>query len=183
MSNCPKCGQPLNEAAKFCGHCGAAVRHCPKCGAELKEGAAFCGQCGAAANEVAPDSNEVAPAYGAAASPSAPISYVAAAQAPVALANVRLTLGEIAMFFGQITMTILVDGNAVRTIQMNETVDFAVPVGRHTIELVQVYKSAATFNHPITRRSDLELNVEAGTQIMVTGSYSTLFGKFGLDLR
>jgi hypothetical protein len=175
MSNCPKCGQSLNEGVKFCGQCGAAVRRCPMCGAELKEGAAFCGQCGAAANEVAPD-------YGAAASPSAPISFVAAAQAPMALANVRLTLGEIALFFGQITMTILVDGNAVRTIQMNETVDFAIPVGRHTIELVQVYKSAATFDHPITRRSDLELNVEAGTQIVVTGRYSTLFGKFGLDL-
>jgi hypothetical protein len=142
----------------------------------LKEGAAYCGQCGAAVNEVAP-------AYGAGASPSAPISYPVTAQAPVALANVRLTLGEIALFFGQITMTILVDGNAVRTIQMNESVDFAVPVGRHTIELVQVYRSAATFNHPITRRSDLELNVEAGTQIVVNGSYSTLFGKFGLDLR
>jgi Double zinc ribbon len=176
MSICPKCGQPLNEGAKFCGYCGAAVRHCPKCGAELKEGTAFCGQCGAAANEVAPE-------YAAAASPSAPISYAAAPQAPMALANVRLTLGEIALFFGQITMTIVVDGNTVRPIQMNETVDFAVPVGRHTIELVQVYQSAATFNHPITRRSDLELNVEAGTQIVVTGRYSTLFGKFGLDLR
>jgi hypothetical protein len=126
--------------------------------------------------------NEVAPDYGAGASPSAPISYPVTAQAPVALANVRLTLGEIALFFGQITMTILVDGNAVRTIQMNETVDFVVPVGRHTIELVQVYHSVATLNQPITRRSDLELNVEAGTQTVVTGSYSTFFGKFGLDL-
>lgn len=175
MSNCPKCGQPLNEGAKFCGLCGAAVRHCPKCGAELKEGAAYCGQCGAAANEVAPD-------YGAGVAPTPPISYPVPVQAPVALANVRLTLGEIGFFFGQITMTILVDGNAVRTIQMNETVDLVVPVGRHTIELVQVYHSAATFNQPITRRSDLELNVEAGTQTVVTGSYSVLFGKFGLSL-
>ena len=175
MSNCPKCGQPLNEDAKFCGQCGAAVRHCSTCGAELKDGAAYCGQCGAPVNAVAPD-------YGAGVSPAAPISYPVPVQAPVALANVRLTLGEIGFFFGQITMTILVDGNAVRNIQMNETVDFAVPVGRHTIELVQVYHSAATFNHPITRRSDLELNVVAGTPMVVTGSYSTLFGKFGLDL-
>jgi hypothetical protein len=175
MSNCPKCGQPLNEGAQFCGQCGAAVMRCSKCGAALKDGAAYCGQCGAV-------TTEVAPAYGAGVSASPPISYPVPVQAPVALANVRLTLGEIGFFFGQITMTILVDGNAVRNIQMNETVDFAVPVGRHTIELVQVYQSAATFNHPITRRSDLELNIEAGRQIVVTGSYSTLFGKFGLDL-
>jgi hypothetical protein len=175
MSDCSKCGQPLKEGAEFCAQCGAPVRHCPRCGAVLKEGAAYCGQCGAAVNEVAL-------AYGAGVSPTAPISYVAAAQGPVALANVRLTLGEIGFFFGQIAMTILVDGNPVGTIQMNETVDFVVPVGRHTIELVQVYRSAATLNHPITRKSDLELNVQTGTQTVLTGSYSTLFGKFNLGL-
>lgn len=95
---------------------------------------------------------------------------------------VRLTLGEISFFFGQITITILVDGNAVRTIQMNETVDLVVPAGRHTLELVQVYHSAATLNMPITRKSDLELNVVAGTLTAVTGTYSTFFGKFSLDL-
>jgi hypothetical protein len=175
MSNCPKCSQPLIEGAKFCGLCGAAVRYCPKCGAVLKEGAGYCGQCGSAANEAAPD-------YGAGLPPSAPLPYSVTAQAPVTLANVRLTLGEIGFFFGQITMTILVDGTAVRTIQMNETVDFTVPVGRHTIELVQVYHSAATLNLPVTRKSDLELNISPGTQTVVTGTYGIISGKFSLDL-
>jgi predicted amidophosphoribosyltransferase len=175
MSNCTKCGQPLEEGANFCRECGAAVRRCPRCGEVVKEDAAYCKQCGAAVNQVAPDD-------GAGASPPPPISYPVAAQAPATSGYVRLTLGEIALFFGQITITILIDGNAVRTIQMNETVDLVVPVGRHTIELVQVYHSAATLNMPITRKSDLELNVVAGTLTVVTGTYSTFFGKFSMDL-
>jgi len=175
MSNCTKCGQPLKEGAQFCGECGAPVRHCPMCGDIVKDGAAFCAQCGAAVNQVAPDD-------GAGVSPSAPISYPVAAQAPATSGYVRLTLGEIGFFFGQITITILIDGNAVRTIQMNESADLVVPAGRHTIELVQVYHSAATLNVPITRKSDLELNVVAGTLTMVTGTYSTFFGKFNMDL-
>lgn len=175
MSNCTQCGQPLKEGAKFCGECGAPLRHCPRCGALVKEDATFCGQCGAAVNQVAPDD-------GAGVSPSAPISYPVAAQAPATLGYVRLTLDEISFLFGQITITILVDGNAVRTIQMNETVDLVVPVGRHTLELVQVYHSAATLNMPITRKSDIELNVVAGTLTVVTGTYSTFFGKFSMDL-
>jgi hypothetical protein len=35
---------------------------------------------------------------------------------------------------------------------------------------------------PITRRSDLELNVVAGTLTVVTGTYSTFFGKFSMSL-
>ena len=151
------------------------MSNCAKCGQLLKEGAAYCGQCGAPANQVAPD-------YGGGVSSPAPISYPVAAQAPATLGYVRLTLGEISFFFGQITITILVDGNAVRTIQMNETVDLVVPVGRHLIELVQVYHSAATLNVPITRKSDLELNVVAGTLTVVTGTYSTFFGKFSMSL-
>lgn len=175
MSNCTKCGQPLKEGAKFCGQCGAAVRYCPKCGQQLKEGAGFCGQCGAAVNQVAPD-------YGAGVSPPAPVPYPAPAQMPATSGYVRLTLGEIGFFFGQIAMTILVDGNAVRTIQMNETVEFAAPVGMHTIELVQVYHSAATLNIPITRKSDLQVNIMPGTLTVITGSYWTLTGKYSLDL-
>jgi len=175
MSNCTKCGQPLKEGANFCAECGAPVRRCPGCGEVVKEGAAFCGQCGAAVNQVAPD-------VGASVSPSAPISYPVAAQAPESLGCVRLTLGEIGFFFGQITITILIDGNAVRTIQMNETADLVIPAGMHTIELVQVYHSAATLNMPITRKSDLELNVVAGALTQVTGTYSTFFGKFGMSL-
>lgn len=175
MPNCTKCGQPLKEGAQFCGQCGAPVRSCPQCGELIQEGAAFCGQCGAAVHQVPPDD-------GAGVSPSAPTSYPVASQAPATSAYVRLALGEIGFFFGQITITILIDGNAVRTIQMNETVDLVVPAGRHMLELVQVYHSAATLNMPITRKSDLELNIVAGTLTMVTGTYSTFFGKFGMSL-
>jgi hypothetical protein len=174
MSSCTKCGQPLQDGANFCRECGAAVRHCSRCGEQLNEGAAFCGNCGAAATQVAPDD-------GAGVCPPSPTSY-AAPPAPAASAYVRLTLGKIGFFFGKITITILVDGNAVRTIQMNETVDLVVPVGRHTIELVQVYSSIGTLNMPVTRKSDLELNAAAGALTMVTGTYSTLLGKFTMDL-
>jgi hypothetical protein len=175
MSNCTKCGQALEEGAKFCAQCGAPVRNCPSCGELVKDGAAYCGKCGAAVNEAAPD-------YGAGVSPSAPISYPVAAQAPATSAYVRLTIDEIIPFFGQMTITILVDGNAVGTIQMNGTVDLVVPVGRHTIELVQVYHSIGTLNIPVTRKSDLELNVVPGALTVVTGIYSHLLGKFNLHL-
>ncbi len=175
MQNCTKCGQPLKEGASFCAECGAPVRRCPGCGELVQEGAAFCGQCGATVNQVAPDN-------GAGVSPSAPVSYPAAAQASPTLGYVRITLGEIGFFFGQMTSTILIDGNAVRTIQMNETVDLVVPAGRHALELVQVYHSAATLNRSITRKSDLELNVVAGALTQVTGTYSTFFGKFNMEL-
>ena len=175
MSNCTKCGQPLKEGANFCAECGAPVRRCSRCGELVKEGAAYCGQCGAAVNQVAPDN-------GAGVSPSAPISYPVAAQAPATSGYVRLTLGEIGFFFGQITITILIDGNAVRTIQMNETVDLLVPVGRHTLELVQVYHSVATLNIPVTRKSDLELDVVPGTLTVVTGLYNSLLGRYHLYL-
>ena len=179
MPDCARCGQPLKESAKFCGQCGAAVRQCARCGALLKEGAAFCGQCGAAA-ETAPDS-------GAGASSSAPVSYPVAAQAPGTLAYIRFTLIEsnYVEFFGQnsvfgLTCTLSVDGQALRTIQMGETVDFTVTPGTHTIELAQTFN---TFKIPVTRKSDIELSVGAGTQAVVVGEYSRFFGKFTLKLQ
>src|ERR1700685_291299 len=142
---------------------------CARCGQPLREGAAFCVQCGSAVNQVVPGS-------GAGVSPSVPISYPVPAQAPATFAYVRLILGEIIPFFGQITNTILVDGIAVGTVQMNGAADFAVSVGRHTIQLVQVYHSFATLNIPVTRKSELELNVAAGTQPVVDGVYRNLIG-------
>lgn len=59
---CPKCGKEVEEDAKFCGYCGAALepikgeevrrRFCPKCGAELREGENFCNACGTKVGEV-----------------------------------------------------------------------------------------------------------------------------------
>ncbi len=48
---CPKCGNELEENARFCGKCGAPVKLrkvaiCPGCGNELKKGARFCTRCG-----------------------------------------------------------------------------------------------------------------------------------------
>ena len=174
MPNCTKCGQPLKEGAKFCGQCGAAVRCCSKCGHPLPEGAAFCGQCGAAANQGPAGVGAGVPPIAAGAAPIA--------EAPTSQAWVKLTLifSNYLDMFGGFTCTILVDGQALRTIQMGETVAFAVLAGQHTIELVQVF---STLKIPITRKSDIELSIAAGTQAVVVAEYGRFFGKFNLKLQ
>lgn len=43
---CPHCGQPNDDGAKFCRHCGKAIRvTCPHCGKEVNDGE-FCENCG-----------------------------------------------------------------------------------------------------------------------------------------
>lgn len=57
MKECPKCGNQLNDTAKFCGKCGEQYEEpkpkniCIKCGAKLKEGAKFCTFCGTSQSE------------------------------------------------------------------------------------------------------------------------------------
>lgn len=52
MKKCPKCGQELPDAARFCMGCGSALpenttKNCPNCGFEgLPKEAAFCPNCG-----------------------------------------------------------------------------------------------------------------------------------------
>lgn len=56
LFNCPQCGQPVSEKAKFCPHCGYAVpnsaytngeyKKCPECGAEYLSNTAYCPNCG-----------------------------------------------------------------------------------------------------------------------------------------
>ena len=50
MSNCPKCGLPVSDGAKFCNACGAQLiinqRICKMCGNTLAEDAKFCNVCG-----------------------------------------------------------------------------------------------------------------------------------------
>ncbi len=49
---CPKCGNELDKAAKFCPWCGLKVKtFCPKCNTELPEGVKFCPSCGSAVPE------------------------------------------------------------------------------------------------------------------------------------
>lgn len=46
--NCPSCGQPNQDSAKFCAECGSPLsRACPGCGSPVSAGAKFCDQCGA----------------------------------------------------------------------------------------------------------------------------------------
>ena len=46
-NTCPHCGQPNDDGAKFCRHCGKAIRvTCPHCGRNVRAGA-FCDKCGA----------------------------------------------------------------------------------------------------------------------------------------
>ena len=97
-----------------------------------------------------------------------------------ALPKIRFTLAQTALF-GQMTNTILVDGRAQQTIQMGRTVDFEVPVGNHTIQLVLVARSIATLFIPVTRKSNiLELTASAGTQSAVFGEYDRVWGNFKL---
>lgn len=44
--NCPKCGKPLQEGAKFCMGCGQRIPRCPSCGNLLHKRAKFCMGCG-----------------------------------------------------------------------------------------------------------------------------------------
>ncbi|HEX9124568.1 MAG TPA: adenylate/guanylate cyclase domain-containing protein [Actinomycetota bacterium] len=47
MRECPSCGSPNPDGARFCASCGASlVPACGQCGAELPPGARFCPSCG-----------------------------------------------------------------------------------------------------------------------------------------
>ncbi len=51
--NCPECGAPVPEEAKFCPNCGAALQTsetviCKNCGEENPAGTKFCKNCGSA---------------------------------------------------------------------------------------------------------------------------------------
>ena len=177
MADCMKCGQPLKDGSSFCAQCGAAVRYCPQCGKLLKDGAHFCAECGAAVDQSSPDPQT--PAY-----PSAPGASGNPIETPATAAWVNFTVVDYGGFFGQITNTIVVDGNDVRTIQIGETVVFAIPAGSHVVQLVQVYHSAATLNIPITRKSnELAFTVAAGAQAVVVAEYGYILGKFSLSLK
>jgi hypothetical protein len=176
MAECTKCGQPLKEGSKFCAQCGAAVKSCPKCGQVLKDGDRFCGACGAAVNESSSDPQTAAYTD----APGAAIPNQAAA----ATAWVNFTVVDYGGFFGQVTNTIVVDGYNVRTVQIGETVVFEVPAGKHVIQLVQVFRSAATLKMGITRKSNqLEFTFSAGTQAVVVAEYGYILGKFSLSLK
>jgi hypothetical protein len=100
----------------------------------------------------------------------------------ITLPKVKFTLAQTTLF-GQMSNTILVDGRVLQTIQMGETVDFEVPVGKHQIQLVLVARSIFTLFIPITRKSNvLELTAEAETQSAVLGEYDRVWGKFKLRL-
>ncbi len=177
MADCTKCGQPLKDGSSFCAQCGAAVKRCPKCGHVLQDDAMFCGQCGADVSQSSPDPQT--PVY-----PSAPSAGGIPVQAPATTAWVNFAVVDYGGFFGQITNTIVLDGYDVRTIQIGETVVFAIPPGSHVIQLVQVYHSAATLNIPITRKSnELGFAVSAGAQAVVVAEYGYLLGKFSLSLK
>lgn len=61
MNTCPSCGQGLEDDARFCNHCGAALspsapQFCSNCGQKLNPDTAFCPNCGTAVHEDAPPS-------------------------------------------------------------------------------------------------------------------------------
>lgn len=140
----------------------------------LKNDARFCGDCGAAVGGSSPE--PLASAY-------PPVQAVAIpAQTPTTTAWVNFTVVDYGGFFGQVTNTIVVDGNEIRTIRIGETVVFEVAAGRHVIQLVQVFSSAATLKMGITRKSNLlEFSVAPGTQAVVAAEYGYIKGKFSLS--
>ena len=181
MADCTKCGVQLKDGSRFCAHCGAAVNYCPKCGQTLKDGTRFCGECGAPVGESSSQAD--VPAYPPTPYPgSNPIQNPN--QAPTATAWVNFTVVDYGGLFGQITNTIVVDDHEVRTVQVGETIVFEIPAGKHVIQLVQVFRSAATLNMAITRKSNLlELAVQPGAQAVVIAEYGRILGKFSLSFR
>lgn len=153
------------------------MKYCGKCGQMFKDGARFCAGCGAAVDQTSPGPQT--PAY-----PPAPVAGQNPIETPAATAWVNFTVVDYGGLFGQITNTIVVDGQQVRTIQIGETVVFAIAAGSHAIQLVQVYHSAATLNIPITRKSnELGFTVSAGAQAVVVAEYGFILGKFSLSLK
>ena len=181
MADCAKCGVQLKDGARFCAQCGSAVNYCPKCGQLLNDGARFCAGCGAPVSESSSQADVPAspPAQYAVSNPNQyPI------QAPTATAWVNFTVVDYGGLFGQITNTIVVDDHEVRTVQVGETIVFEILAGKHVIQLVQVFRSAATLNMAITRKSNLlELTVQPGAQAVVVAEYGRILGKFSLSLR
>lgn len=58
---CPSCGSENEDAARFCGDCGAPLAlTCPNCGAVAAAGKRFCQQCGAALGKSADTTAEAA---------------------------------------------------------------------------------------------------------------------------
>ncbi len=182
MADCTKCGVRLKDGARFCAQCGAAVNYCPKCGQTLNDGARFCAGCGAPVSESSSQAD--VPAYPPAPYPGSNPIQNPVQQALTATAWVNFTVFDAGGLFGQITNTIVVDGHDVRTVQVGETIVFEIPAGKHVIELVQVFRSAATLNMGITRKSNqLELTVQPGAQAIVVAEYGRILGKFSLSLR
>jgi uncharacterized Zn finger protein (UPF0148 family) len=184
MPNCTKCGQPLKGGAMFCAQCGAAVKYCPKCGQPLKDGAMFCAQCGAPVSEMCPG-------FGPSVPPSASPTGAYAAQGSMTLGRVRFTLLKPSLLqlneslrLAHYTNTIFVDGYALRTIEMGETVEFDLPAGNHAIQLEHKYGGVSTLGLSIQRMSNLlEVPVVAGMLPVVAGEYNYLWWKFYLNLQ
>jgi hypothetical protein len=98
-----------------------------------------------------------------------------------ALATVTFTVIETTLI-GRMTITIYLDGQALRTIQMGEATAFETPAGKHTVQLVLVARSIATLWIPITRRSNvLELTAVPEKQVGVVAKYDRIMGTFKLQ--
>ena len=65
--NCPACGQPNRDQARFCEQCAAPLaRKCSACGAALRPTAKFCDECAspaAPALSTAPDPRSYTPKH------------------------------------------------------------------------------------------------------------------------
>lgn len=148
----------------------------------LKDGAMFCAECGAAVNQVRPDS-------GVSASPSAPRTGAGATQESATLARVRFTLpeppaGQLAKYLAfHLKNNIYVDGYALRTIELGETIEFELLVGNHMIQLEHLYPLSPIGPNIPKWSNKLEVTVAAGMFPTVVGDYEYVWQNFNLRLQ
>jgi hypothetical protein len=103
--------------------------------------------------------------------------------APAKSASIKFTLADMKRIYGLKAITILLDGQSLKTIQFGETVVFKVSPGQHTIQTkLESRPSIITLFFTITRKSTiLNMNVAPNTQVSVMAKYSRTTGNIGLQ--
>ena len=98
-------------------------------------------------------------------------------------ASIKFTLADMKGVYGLKNITILLDGQPLKTIQFSETVVFEVSPGQHTIQTkLESRPGLITLFFTITRKSTiLNINVAANTQVSVMAKYSRAMGNIGLQ--
>lgn len=105
--------------------------------------------------------------------------------APTKSASIKFTLADMKGLYGLKSITILLDGQSLKTIQFGETVVFEVSPGQHTIQTKLVSRPILiTLFFTITRKSTiLNVNVAPNAQVSVMAKYSRSWGNIALEAK